>query len=70
MKCTIFLFTCHFDMCAGDALHTRKCHTRAYHTYAPHFFTVHKLIKVQSDVQLRGEMVSVHEDVKSIGIGE
>ena len=68
MKCTIFLFTFHFYMCAGHALHTGKCHTRAYHTHAPHLFTTHK--EVQSKVQLRGEMVSVHEDVKPIGIGK
>ena len=48
MKCTIFLFTFHFYMCSGHALHTCKCHTHAYHTLAPHLFTTHK---VQTTVQ-------------------
>ena len=68
MKCTIFLFI-YFYMCAAHALHTqasaRKCHTHAYHTCVPHTRT-----KVQFKVQLRGETVSVHEDIKSIDIGE
>ena len=48
MKCTIFLFTFHFYVRSGHALHTCKCQSRAYHTHAPHLFTTHK---VQSTVQ-------------------
>ena len=71
MKCTIFLVTFHFYMCAGHALHahasTRKCHTCAYHTHAPHLLP-HAKTKVQSKVQLRGEAAPLHEDVKPTGI--
>ena len=69
MKCTIFLFTFHFYMCAGhaciqaSATHARTTHMR--HTCLPRTKT-----KVQSKEQLRGEMVSMREDVKPIGIGK
>ena len=47
MKCTIFLFTFNFYMCAGHALHTqasaRERHTRAYHTHAPHAYHTQRL---------------------------
>ena len=63
MKCTIFLFTFYF-ICArlmpcihASATHARTTHMR--HTCLPRPKT-----KVKSKVQLRGEMVSVHEDVK------
>ena len=46
----------------ASATHARTTHMR--HTCLPRTKT-----KVQSKVQLRGEMVSVHEDVKPIGIG-
>ena len=71
-KCTIFLLTFQFYMCAGHVVHThasaRKCHTSAYHTHAPHMCNTQT--KVQSREQLRGETVSVHKDEKPIGIGE
>ena len=70
MKCTIFLFTFHFYMCTGHALHTGKCHTRARTTHMRHTCLPRTKTKVQSKVQLRGEMGSVHEDVKPIGIGK
>ena len=40
--------------------------TRARTTHMRHTFLPRKKTKVQSKVQLRGEMVSVHEDVKQI----
>ena len=47
----------------ASATHARTTHMR--HTRLPRTKT-----KVQSKVQLPGEMVSVHEDVKPIGVGE
>ena len=47
----------------ASATHARTTHVR--HTCLPRTNT-----KVQSKVQLWGEMVSVHEDVKPIGIGK
>ena len=60
MTRTIFLVTFHFYMCAGHALHTRA---RVQHTCAT--LVYHTQTKVQSEVQLRGETASLHEDVKS-----
>ena len=67
MKCSIFLFTFHFYTCAGHASHT---HASARTTHMRHTCLSRTKTKVQSKVQLRGETVSVHEDVKPIGIGE
>ena len=47
----------------ASATHARTTHMR--HTRLTRTKT-----KVQSKVQLPGEMVSVHEDVKPIGIGK
>ena len=57
-----FIFTCARVMpcIQGGATHALTTHMR--HTCLPCTKT-----KVQSKVQLRGEMVSVHEDVKPIG---
>ena len=70
MKCTIFLFTFHFYMCAGHAFMIQARTTHARTTHMRHTCLSRTKTKVQSKVQLRGEMVSVHEDVKPIGIGE
>ena len=49
---------------------TQASATRARTTHMRHTGLPHTKAKVQSKVQLRGEMVSVHEDVKPIGIGK
>ena len=44
--------------------------TNALTTHMRYTCLLRTKTKVQSKVQLRGEMVSVHEDVKPIGIGK
>ena len=53
-------------------IHTRAraSATRARTSHMRHTCLPHTKTKVQSKVELRGETVFVHEDVKPIGIGE
>ena len=57
-------------------LHVRRsclAYRQVPHTHVPHMRHTRlprTKTKVQSKVQLPGEMVSVHEDVKPIGVGE